>query len=47
MTTSVYRARRIVTCGPWCDTEPSRLVLLGVRSMLELALRERNYDGTP
>ena len=32
--------------GPWCDTEPSRLVLLGVRSMLEFASRERNNDGT-
>ena len=32
--------------GPWCDTDPSRLVLLGVRSMLEFASRERNNDGT-
>ena len=31
--------------GPWCGTDPSRLVLLGVRSMLELAPRERSNDG--
>ena len=32
--------------GPWCDTDSSRLVLLGVRSMLEFTPRERNNDGT-
>jgi G3E family GTPase len=32
--------------GPWCDTDSSRLVLLGVKSVLEFAPRERNDDGT-
>ena len=32
--------------GPWCDTDSSRLVLLGVRSMLEFGPRERDNDGT-
>ena len=42
----VGRRIDVSEAGPWCDTDSSRLVLLGVRSMLEFAPRERNNDGT-
>ena len=42
----VGRRIDVSEAAPWCDTDSSRLVLLGVRSMLELAPRERNNDGT-